>query len=170
MKMLCPKCDDRPLTAGPNGSARCSYCGGTFVARGHAVEVADDSAVPRDAARDAEGGQCPADRSIMSRTRVELGDGESVHLERCPSCKGVWFDAGEWSALADRSLLDRLDEFWSEEWRARQRRERDRASYEERMRETFGPALYAQLTATADALKGHERRSQALAFLREESV
>jgi Zn-finger nucleic acid-binding protein len=141
-----------------------------FVPRGQTPELAGDAASQPDAANDAVGGQCPVDRAIMTRTRVELGDSGAVHLERCASCKGVWFDAGEWSALADHNLLDRIDEFWTAEWRARQRRDRDRAHYEQRLQETFGPELYAQLRKTAEALKGHQRRSQALAFLREESA
>jgi Zn-finger nucleic acid-binding protein len=170
MKMNCPKCENRPLTSTAKGGARCTYCGGMFVPRGQTPELAEDAASQRDGSHDSAGGQCPLDRSIMTRTRVELEGREAVHLERCPSCKGVWFDAGEWKALADRHLLDSLDEFWTAEWRARQRRDRDRANYEQRMQETFGPELYAQLQKTAEVLKGHQRRSQALAFLREESA
>lgn len=167
--MKCPKCEGSELAAIGGGALRCPPCGGMFVPRGKAMEIVESESSARDESQDAAGGRCPNDRSIMSRARVELGGREAVHLERCPSCRGVWFDAGEWSALADRNLLDHLDELWTAEWRAKQRREQNRANYEERMRETFGAELYAQLTAMAAALRGHERRSQALAFLREES-
>lgn len=72
-------------------------------------------------------------------------------------------------SLAERHLLERIDEFWTAEWRARQRRERDEASHDRRLREAFGPELYDALQGMAARLKGHERRSQALAFLREAS-
>jgi Zn-finger nucleic acid-binding protein len=65
--------------------------------------------------------------------------GTAFHLERCPSCHGVWFDDGEWSALATAHLDERLDEFWTAEWRTRQRREHDRHEYETRVKEAFGP-------------------------------
>lgn len=141
-----------------------------FVPRGGTPEIEESEAPAAGESMDAEGGRCPVDRTIMSRARVELGGDEPhVHLERCSSCKGVWFDAGEWSSLAERQLLEHLDEFWTAEWRARQRRGRDQENYEKRVREAFGPELYAALQELAGKLKGHERRSQALAFLREAS-
>lgn len=106
----------------------------------------------------------------MSRARIELGgDRPAVHLERCSSCRGVWFDSGEWTLLAERHLLERMDELWTAEWRARQRRLADAENYERRLRESFGPDLFQRLEELAAMLRGHERRSQALAFLREAS-
>jgi Zn-finger nucleic acid-binding protein len=106
----------------------------------------------------------------MSRAEIDMGSNQpSVHLERCSSCRSVWFDAGEWSALAERELLDHLDEFWTVEWRTAQRRRQSEARYDERLREEFGPDLYEALKGIALRLRGYERRSQALAFLREAS-
>jgi Zn-finger nucleic acid-binding protein len=106
----------------------------------------------------------------MTRTAIDLQtNGLALHLERCGNCRGVWFDAGEWSALADRELLEHIDEFWSVEWRASQRRERDRMSYELRQSEEFGQELHEALKEIALKLKGHKRRSQALAFIRDAS-
>lgn len=69
----------------------------------------------------------------------------------------------------EEKQVERIDEFWTAEWRARQRRERDDASHDRRLREAFGPELYDALQEVARRLKGHERRSQALAFIREAS-
>lgn len=122
------------------------------------------------AALDAQTGLCPIDRSILTRAEIDMGEGHApIHLERCGSCRGVWFDAGEWSALAERHLLEQIDEFWTAEWRAKQRRERDAANYARRTREELGPELHDALQEIAGRLKGHPRRSQALAFLREHS-
>jgi Zn-finger nucleic acid-binding protein len=119
---------------------------------------------------DAVGGRCPEDRSILSRATIDVGDDRPpIHLERCGSCRGVWFDAGEWTLLADRHLLENLDAFWTAEWRAQQRRRVDAANRQKREREEFGPELHDALLDIAARLKGHERRSQALAFLREAS-
>ncbi|HEX7808495.1 MAG TPA: zf-TFIIB domain-containing protein [Thermoanaerobaculia bacterium] len=117
---------------------------------------------------DAQGARCPADDVIMSRAEVSAGE-KTIHLERCSSCRGVWFDAGEWTTLAEAQLLDRLDEFWTAEWRAEQRRRQTRDNYERRNREELGDELYAQIEALAAKLRGHARRSQALALLREAS-
>lgn len=169
MKQACPKCEDQPLSAVSRGVSKCASCGGTFVAPGGTPTAAETEVQTGDSA-DAQGGRCPTDRTFMSRTEIDLGnDRAPIHLERCSSCRSVWFDAGEWSALAERQLIDQLDELWSVEWRTSQRRQRDREAYEQRVREAFGPELYESLRAMADRLRGHERRSQALAFLRESS-
>lgn len=174
MKRICPKSGDE-LTPMPRGAYKCGGCGGMFVPR-ILVELVHEESLPSAGAADAQEsldaqtGRCPVDRSIMSRAEIDLGDGQPpLHLERCAVCHGVWFDAGEWSRLAERHLLERIDEFWTAEWRARQRRERDDASHDRRLREAFGSDLYDALQAIAQKLKGHERRSQALAFIREAS-
>lgn len=127
----------------------------------------DDAAAPS-ADHDAQSGRCPVDRTILSRAEIEIGD-RRIHLERCSSCRGVWFDCGEWSLLADQQLLENLDQFWTAEWRTRRRRQQNEREYERRLREEFGPELYDALQSVASRLKGYERRSQALAFLREAS-
>ena len=132
--------------------------------------VEEDASSPEGADHDAQSGRCPVDGTILSRAEIEAGaDGGRIHLERCSSCRGVWFDRGEWSLLAEQQLLDNLDQFWTAEWRARQRRQQSERDYQRRLREEFGPEMYAALESIATRLKGYERRSQALAFLREAS-
>ena len=119
---------------------------------------------------DAQAGRCPVDGTILSQAEIDIAtDQPAVHLERCSSCRGVWFDAGEWSLLANHHLLENIEQIWTAEWRARQRRLRNEREYERRTREEFGPELFALLEAVAAKLKGYERRSQALAYLRETS-
>lgn len=166
MKRTCPKCEDAPpLEAAARDAMRCPNCRGVFVARGARPELDEAEDADPSVSGNAVGGQCPVDRSIMSR--AEVG---SIHLERCNSCKGVWFDAGEWSMLAEQQLLDHLDEFWTAEWRTKQRRQKNAEAYEQRLREEFGDDLLRELRAVAGKLRGHERRSQALALLRDESA
>lgn len=171
MKRICPKTGDE-LVPLARGAYKCPGCGGMFVPR-LAVELIreEDPAGPPPAEnQDAQGGCCPLDRSILTRAEIELGGGQPViHLERCRTCHGVWFDKGEWSELAERRLLENIDEFWTPEWRASQRQQRHLANYDRRLRETFGTELYDELQQISARLKGHERRSQALAFIREAS-
>jgi len=73
-----------------------------FVPRSRFVELlmsddADSIGSPANVHDDAAA-RCPADRSIMARAAVELEDRNSVHIDRCGSCLGVWFDSGEWAA------------------------------------------------------------------------
>jgi Zn-finger nucleic acid-binding protein len=170
--MKCPKCGAALAAKDRTDVAGCPGCGGVFVPRGKTVIAPTPGPPPQPATSpyDAAGGQCPVDHSIMSRATIELPPaGTSFHLERCPSCHGVWFDDGEWNALASAHLAERLDEFWTAEWRTRQRREHDQREYETRVNDAFGPELHQQLIALAQVLRHHPRRSQALAFLREES-
>jgi Zn-finger nucleic acid-binding protein len=122
------------------------------------------------AAHDDQGGQCPSDKTIMARAAIQFaGEPAPVHLERCGSCHGIWFDGGEWSLLSGKHLLEHIDEFWSAEWRAAQRRTLEHEQYQRRLEETFGADLLAQIRSLGGALRNHPRRSQALALLREES-
>lgn len=170
--MKCPKCDGE-LADGIRGTRKCTTCGGMFIP-GALVAFVDDGDVATPAAPpqdyDAKGGQCPVDRTILSRAEIDLGSGHApLHLERCSSCRGVWFDRGEWSLLAERQMLENIDQLWTAEWRTRQRRLRNEREYERRQREELGDALFAELRSVAEKLKDHPRRSQALAYLRDAS-
>ncbi|MCU1231380.1 MAG: hypothetical protein JWO97_4264 [Acidobacteria bacterium] len=116
---------------------------------------------------DARSGMCPSGHGIMSRARIDAAT--PFTLERCASCFGVWFDRGEWRRVAEEHLVDELPQFWSREWQAKQRRIRSRVAHLESAKEDFGAELYEQLAQLADTLRSHPRRSEALAFLREES-
>jgi Zn-finger nucleic acid-binding protein len=106
----------------------------------------------------------------MARAAINVAaEPAPVHLERCSSCHGVWFDGGEWSLLSAKHLLEHIDEFWSAEWRTTQRRTLEHEQYQRRLEETFGAELLGQIRSLAGVLRNHPRRSQALALLREES-
>jgi Zn-finger nucleic acid-binding protein len=173
MILKCPKCERQDLIDATHGTSRCPACNGIFVpvSRVHELLAAGDStdAAAASSSQDAQSGRCPVDRGIMSRAAVVTSGETPIHLERCGNCRGVWFDVGEWNALSAAHLLDHLDEFWSAEWRAGQRRSVQRAEYEKRLEEAFGADLFAQIRVLAAALRNHPRRSQALAVLREES-
>jgi Zn-finger nucleic acid-binding protein len=171
MKRLCPKTGDE-LTPLARGAYKCSSCGGMFVPRLAVELVSEESAAPAAAPNelDGTGGRCPLDRSILIRAEIDMGDGRPViFLERCGTCHGVWFDAGEWSGLAERHLLENIDDFWTAEWRTSLRQRRDQETHDRRLAEAFGAELFEELKVIAWKLRGHERRSQALAFIREAS-
>jgi Zn-finger nucleic acid-binding protein len=179
--MKCPKCPKTTLDQLPDTGTyahppqKCSTCDGVWISL-HEVPRVMESAVAEtipggdaaDPAADAKSGMCPEGHGIMTRARVE-SDGP-FSLERCSSCEGVWFDRGEWQRLAGEHLLEHLPDMWEREWRDRQRRTRSRQAHLDSAREDFGDDLYARLTDLATRLRDHPRRSEALAFLREESV
>lgn len=171
----CPKCEHESLIDAPHGASRCNACGGMFVpsSRFHELLASGDPTPESGAsqAHDDRGGRCPSDKTIMSRAAVNVaGAAAPVHLERCSSCHGVWFDGGEWRLLSGNHLLEHIDEFWSAEWRAAQRRTLEHEQDQRRLEETFGADLLAQIRSLAAVLRNHPRRSQALALLREEST
>jgi Zn-finger nucleic acid-binding protein len=172
--LSCPKCEREDLVNASHGASRCNACGGLFVPSSRVQELLASSDLPADnavsRARDEKGGRCPADKTIMARATIDLG-GESgtIHLDRCGGCHGVWFDAGEWAVLSAKHLLEHIDEFWSAEWRNAQRHSLEHDQYQRRLEETFGPDLLSQIRSLATVLRGHPRRSQALALLTEES-
>lgn len=174
MILNCPKCERESLVNAPHGASRCNACGGMFVpsSKLHELLESGESDLDRGASpvHDDQGGRCPSDKTIMSRAAINVaGEPAPVHLERCGSCRGIWFDGGEWSLLSGKHLLEHIDEFWSAEWRTTQRRTLEHEQYQRRLEETFGADLLAQIRSLAGGLRHHPHRSQALALLREES-
>jgi Zn-finger nucleic acid-binding protein len=169
MQRICPKCTSE-LTPLARGAFKCGQCAGMFIPSALVPFLQEPGAEPVSGVHDAQGAQCPVDRTLLSRAEIEVGaEQTAIHLERCSSCRGIWFDAGEWSMLASHQLLENLDQIWTAEWRTQQRRQRSEREHERRLRDEFGPELFATLQSVAEKLKGYERRSQALAFLREAS-
>lgn len=125
IQKTCPKCKNELATVS-KGAYRCVACAGMFVPASLVPFVGEEGAVTHSGAQyDALGGRCPLDGTILSRAEIEAGAGQRVvRLERCSSCQSVWFDRGEWSLLADHQLLENLDQIWTAEWRAQQRRQR----------------------------------------------
>jgi len=111
-------------------------------------------------------GLCPSGHGLLIRARIEIEP--PLFLERCTDCGGIWFDRGEWNRLAENELLKDLPEFWTRAWQRKQRKETSRKLYIEWQQKTFGEELYALLSDLAERLKNHPRRSEALAFIREE--
>jgi hypothetical protein len=173
MGFVCPRCEQQTLAESLQGTFACPQCQGMFVPRPRILELLADWAAVPSAGIPAEGpaALCPAGHGVMNRASVPIPSAAgAVYLDRCSSCIGVWFDSGEWTALASAHLLDHLDELWTLEWRNRLRRDQELAAHNERLRAEFGPALYDQLMNIAHELRQHPRRSQALALIREESA
>ena len=64
---------------------------------------------------------CPTDGTTLRRI-----ERSGVHVDACPSCRGVWLDRGELDKIIERERSD-LDDFEQE---IRGKPDRDRASYD----------------------------------------
>ena len=183
--MKCPKCRESVLrrpagTLGTTAPLRCPECRG-FWFEASVLGSGEDPwgnppAEDADALSPAEGcgerttsesdgraGACPHGHGLLRRAHVpDLG----FFLDRCSACHGIWFDAGEWTAFARRHVRESLPSVWSETWQRAQRARRSEADHREWAERELGPELFARVEELAEALAGHPRRSEALAFLR----
>ncbi|TMB09829.1 MAG: hypothetical protein E6J66_13620, partial [Deltaproteobacteria bacterium] len=104
----CPKCktqtlaplaEDRVTDPDTVPPSRCTRCRGVWLPHGavdqHVVPPSLDTE-PAATSADEIPGFCPGCRGLLVRARVEAS--HPFHLDRCPACAGVWFDAGEWAA------------------------------------------------------------------------
>lgn len=170
----CPKCRDVELVH-PEGRAsrllRCPTCRGTWFPKDEArLEAAgalmgNDSTL-RPGGGDGRTGLCPHGHGILIRARVDAEP--AFFLERCPVCHGIWFDKGEWNALAQSHLLDRLDDLWNPAFRFQQRSVLEPTELRAQLGEQISEPLMAQVDVLGTALRERSPREQnaILAYLR----
>jgi len=171
----CPKCKTQtlaPLAADRGGDpeivppSRCTHCRGVWLPH-EAIEqhlvpasVDKEQAAP---AADGLAGFCPRCKGLLVRARFE--GSQAFHLDRCPSCSGVWFDAGEWAAVASSEWLTHLDDLWDPVWRRRVRERNARARQMEEIERALGPETLERLRAAVAALRNHPMRALGLSYL-----
>jgi Zn-finger nucleic acid-binding protein len=182
MAPICPKCRKPTLEGAPGaladpgrpgGSRQCSLCRGLWLPRSLIeywqhdpfVEGASGESTAPPPVEDHRTGLCPDGHGIMIRARV---DGPvPFHIERCPHCRGVWLDRGEWKKLASQRFLDHLDDLWDPRWQRRRRAEAGQRSLDQALAQQLGSELYADLERLVRALGPHPARAQVMAWLRE---
>ena len=107
--MICPKCKEQTLTAASVKGIevdRCKSSDGIWFDPRELTAVLDlEETVRRglqskneDKWRDQMRGRCPRDQSNLFR--MYSAHAESVVLDTCPTCGGIWLDAGELSKLS----------------------------------------------------------------------
>jgi Zn-finger nucleic acid-binding protein len=176
--LRCPKCKSATLglvheEITPGAVRRCSACHGHFLSadavdRIGAVEEmrVTDPPPAEGKVADTRTGLCPEGHGILRRARVEAKDVE-FFLERCASCRGVWFDAGELSSLAAMHLLGQLEAYWDPDYQRARREAEVQQHLDDAMREAIGAATFEKLRALAGELRASPKRAMALAWLAE---
>src|SRR5205823_4079907 len=104
----------------------------------HLPPQPDDAAVEAAPQADALPGFCPRCRGILSRARVDTD--HPFHLDRCNVCRGVWFDAGEWAAVASTEWLSHIDDLWDPVWRKKVREHRAENRHHQTIEQEVGSA------------------------------
>ena len=177
---LCPKC--KSPTLAPFGAvrtsvaaadvppSRCTQCKGVWLpheaVEAHLAPPAQEAEAVAAPHADGLPGFCPRCRNLLARARVEAD--HPFHLDRCPLCRGVWFDAGEWAAVASTEWLSHLDDLWDPIWRKRVREHRAVNRHLETLEHALGPDVHRKVMAAVEALREHPNRSLGLSFLIEE--
>ncbi len=110
-----------------------------------------------------KGKLCPECGRILLPYKV--GHGLSFSLDRCGSCGGFWMDANEWEALKARNLHDNVHSVFGQAWQRRVFEEEQARRREERLRERFGEADYAEAWRIREWAWSHPRCEELLAFL-----
>jgi len=107
---------------------------------------------------------CPDCRSYLVRGRVNLSQG-SFFVERCPNCKGIWCDAGEWEILQQLHLHTHVEYLFSADWQAQVRdlehQERERMATIDKL----GPDIAERIFELAKLLEEHPNGDFGVAYL-----
>lgn len=171
--LACPKCKTTALKhAGRGGTPvlRCYTCHGMWASLEEAEALVmagaitdPESMLPQKVQGDGRAGLCPNGHGILARARVDAE--EPFYLERCASCRGVWFDAGEWQRLASLQLEKNLADLWDPDRRRLLEQARIEEGHRARMTEVLGAPLIEQIDATVSAIEASPARLEAVGYL-----
>ena len=183
--MFCPKHPQESLLADQLveglGAHRCSTCHGSWI-RSEDYQVwqqpqtdpsfeVDSLAVPinqdisyQPSRYDSRAGLCPSCGFYLVRRRITLKQ-VTFFIERCPGCKGIWCDDGEWEMLDKLGLSAHVPLLFTDEWQSHVRVAE--ADYRERIAtaEKLGPEISEKLFALAKLLEEHPNGDFGVAYL-----
>ena len=175
--MICPVCDHRALIEGKlkRGPVAqlCQECGGSWITAidyrnwqenqdGKAKKKGRKSKPVFEDIKVAK--KCPDDASILSRYRISAD--LDVWLDQCQTCRGIWFDKGEWKLLADKDLHLKLNKYFTEVWQRDIQEEEGRRRREERYEERWGKGNYKRIKRMHQWLLEHPERDAIISYLK----
>jgi Zn-finger nucleic acid-binding protein len=112
---------------------------------------------------DARAALCPECNCYLVRARISLKP--PFYIERCPNCKGIWCDRGEWEALEQVGLHRVVDRLFVREWQTLVR-EREQLAQERRATvEKLGAELADRIFELAEVLEKHPYGDFGVAYL-----
>lgn len=183
--LTCPLCEDQPLNPTPMEAGlkahQCVQCRGRWVhgpdyldwlASRPAQAAADagtsgDVDVVSDGGTDSDAGKlCLYCVRFMRRLRV--GHGTPFHLDRCASCGGFWFDAGEWESLKAQGMHREAHLVFTDAWQAVVRRQARDTADQKRLTEHLGEDGLKQADSIRDWIASHPHGNEILARILDE--
>lgn len=109
---------------------------------------------------------CPTDGRIL--IKYDVGRDIPFRLDRCGNCGGVWLDHNEWEILKSRNLHDELNKIFTDKWQESVHNDEMRRHLEKIYQEKFGTDQYASIKDFKTWIDQHEKRSEILAYLKDE--
>ena len=168
----CPVCPSSPLVpavveTGLVGST-CNRCHGQWVPAEAYWKWAEHppSSPPATAGVDPAADSGPAKRCPDCGhflARLTVGHGAAYHLDRCGTCGGLWFDAGEWADLRRRGYLPHA--VCAPAWQATVARDDRLFAHEQSIRTRLGDADYAEAKRVKAWVAAHPHRAELYAYL-----
>ncbi|MBE9129343.1 MULTISPECIES: zf-TFIIB domain-containing protein [unclassified Coleofasciculus] len=180
--MQCPKCRTVSLVDGSLSDKfavkSCQECKGTWIpaneyegwqARQTYNQTVSD--LPPDSLDiqfvkspfDTKAALCPECQRYLSRAKVNLKT--PFYVERCPQCRGIWCDKGEWDILERLGLHTTIEQLFTNEW---QTKARERQLWEKERQATadkLGSELAFQVFELAERLANHPNGDFGVAYL-----
>ncbi|UBF26143.1 zf-TFIIB domain-containing protein [Kovacikia minuta CCNUW1] len=106
---------------------------------------------------------CPDCNCYLARGKVNTR--KPFYVERCPNCKGVWCDRGEWEVLEKMGLHQMIGRLFSPDWQSLMR-EREQFVQERRATtDKLGPELANRIFELAELLEQHPNGDFGVAYL-----
>ena len=112
--------------------------------------------------------RCPSCGAPMARYRV--APASNFRLDRCNHCQLVWLDGGEWPALVEAGLIDRLDSILADAWQKRVLAEESRLRREASLRQRLGDEAVEELQRIQSWLHSRPNGRELLALLSGEPI
>lgn len=180
--MQCPKCRKVELSEGILGQEfavkYCQECKGTWIPADEyeawQARQPYQPSVPNSLSGtlnvdfvqspfDTKAALCPECQRYLSRAKVNLKT--PFYVERCPHCRGIWCDYGEWDTLVQLGLHTTIERLFSNEWQTKMREQQLSEKERQATIEKLGRELAEQVFALCEQLEKHPNGDFGVAYL-----
>jgi Zn-finger nucleic acid-binding protein len=98
-------------------------------------------------------------------TRFRVCPTDSMTVERCPACAGIWFDSGEWNSVLTVVPLARIQHVFNDTYQHKLSLELKRLKQEQRCRTILGDSDYDRAVTFKSWMNAHPKRDVLLALI-----
>ena len=106
---------------------------------------------------------CPECRQYLARGKVSVNP--IFYIERCPQCKGIWCDGGEWEILNKLNIHGQINKLFSNEWQSSIREKQHEKQEKQALIDKIGEDLAQEIFALGEILEDHPEGDFAVAYL-----